>query len=86
MFGFLSMFANYTQILVRVNTKIILLLFRPYIIIIVTLTQNKDMKMKCICKKCGWSWTARVDKPACCPACKQYNYDKPKKKEGGSGS
>lgn len=37
--------------------------------------------MTITCKRCGWTWTPKKDKPACCPRCKSYEYDKPKKEE-----
>ena len=24
------------------------------------------------CKKCGYKWESRKEKPKCCPLCKQY--------------
>jgi len=27
---------------------------------------------KITCKKCGWKWLPRVEKPISCPNCKQY--------------
>jgi len=24
---------------------------------------------KCKCRKCGWEWTPRTEKPVACPAC-----------------
>jgi len=35
--------------------------------------------MKCKCKRCGHKWTSRTEKPAACPACKTYQWDKEKK-------
>lgn len=37
--------------------------------------------MTIICKRCGWEWISRKVKPVCCPRCKSYEYDKPKKEE-----
>lgn len=32
--------------------------------------------MKCKCKKCGYEWLSRIEKPKACPACKQYGWQK----------
>ena len=32
-------------------------------------------KFKHTCKRCGWTWEGK-EKPACCPACKRYDWDK----------
>ena len=34
------------------------------------------MATQCKCSKCGYQWTAKVDNPKSCPACKQYNWKK----------
>lgn len=26
--------------------------------------------MKCVCKKCGYEWESRVERPKACPECK----------------
>lgn len=44
----------------------------------------------CTCKRCGWTWEARIEHPKCCPGCKsskwqtvsRYGHKKDKKKEG----
>ena len=28
------------------------------------------------CKRCGYEWITRIDKPKACPRCKRYDYDK----------
>ena len=33
---------------------------------------------KCKCQKCGHEWESRTKKPASCPACKTYKWDKKK--------
>lgn len=35
------------------------------------------------CRRCGHQWTQRYinAKPKCCPACKSYRWDTPKKDE-----
>ena len=38
--------------------------------------------MKCTCKKCGHTWTPRVEKVAACPKCKSYTWDREKTKPG----
>lgn len=30
--------------------------------------------MKCTCSKCGYTWTARTEKPIACPRCKRYDW------------
>ena len=32
--------------------------------------------MKYICKLCKYNWDSRVEKPAQCPRCKRYDWDK----------
>ena len=33
------------------------------------------------CKRCGYSWSSRIDsKPKACPKCKNYCWDKDKRK------
>jgi predicted Zn-ribbon and HTH transcriptional regulator len=29
---------------------------------------------KCTCKRCGWQWDSRVEKPKCCPGCKSSKW------------
>jgi len=29
-----------------------------------------------ICKRCGYSWDARIEEPVACPRCKSYDWDK----------
>jgi predicted Zn-ribbon and HTH transcriptional regulator len=31
---------------------------------------------KCICKLCGHTWLARVEKPKACPRCKRFDWEK----------
>lgn len=38
--------------------------------------------MKCKCEQCGHEWDPRTDKPKACPACKRYDWDKPKDHTG----
>jgi predicted Zn-ribbon and HTH transcriptional regulator len=33
------------------------------------------MKTDYECKKCGYKWKSRVEKPSACPRCKRYDYD-----------
>ena len=35
------------------------------------------------CRFCDFQWEARVKKPAACPKCKRYDYDKPQKTKKG---
>ena len=37
--------------------------------------------MKCKCLKCGLEWESVVDKPRACPACKSYQWRKPRKRK-----
>ncbi|MFA5379972.1 MAG: hypothetical protein WC455_29700 [Dehalococcoidia bacterium] len=39
-------------------------------------------KKQCTCRRCGATWTPRVDKPIQCPRCKRVDWDKTRK-EGG---
>ena len=34
---------------------------------------------ECKCSKCGHKWDSRVGKPAACPKCKRYDWDKKEK-------
>ena len=44
---------------------------------IVKLNMNKTFD----CKRCGYSWSSRIDsKPKACPRCKNYCWDKDKRK------
>lgn len=29
------------------------------------------------CLRCGWKWESKLERPASCPMCKQYKWDKP---------
>jgi len=40
-------------------------------------TELKQLK----CKRCGYSWITRTNSPRCCPKCKSYDWDKPKKEK-----
>jgi hypothetical protein len=41
-----------------------------------------DNTRPCICQRCGHQWNPRIDsRPQCCPACKSYNWNKPRKRE-----
>ena len=31
--------------------------------------------MKCTCKRCGYTWESRTDKPKSCPNCKQNRWE-----------
>jgi hypothetical protein len=33
----------------------------------------------CHCNQCSFDWKARVPDPRCCPACKRYDWNQPKK-------
>ncbi len=34
------------------------------------------MTTTCKCKRCGYEWAARVEKPKACPECKRRDWDK----------
>lgn len=34
------------------------------------------------CNQCGLDWEPRVEEPACCPRCKRYDWEEPKKSAG----
>jgi len=38
----------------------------------------KQKKFKHKCQRCGWEWESKLEKPASCPACKRYDYDRKK--------
>jgi hypothetical protein len=38
-----------------------------------------DTEKKLTCKRCGWQWVARTDKPKCCPGCKSSRWAEPKR-------
>jgi predicted Zn-ribbon and HTH transcriptional regulator len=33
------------------------------------------------CRKCGFVWTPRVEKPRACPRCKSYLHNEPRKQK-----
>lgn len=39
---------------------------------------------QCRCNQCGHEWEARVRDPQCCPKCKRYDWDEPKKGESNA--
>jgi predicted Zn-ribbon and HTH transcriptional regulator len=40
-----------------------------------TMTTNTAVRLVS-CRKCGWRWAKRVEKPAECPACKSRGWGK----------
>jgi len=44
-----------------------------------------EVKMKFKCNICNYEWESRVEKPAQCPRCKRYDWNK-KPSSNGSGS
>ncbi len=38
------------------------------------------MTTTCKCKRCGYEWAARVEKPKACPECKDRKWNKEKEK------
>ena len=49
---------------------------------IFVITTNINKGDKCKCKKCGYVWESRIDKPKACPVCKQYSWQKEKEVKG----
>lgn len=35
--------------------------------------------MQHTCKRCGYTWESKKEKPKACPNCKSYRFDVPKK-------
>lgn len=51
------------------------------IIIMIHKQINKEVIMQLTCLKCGHKWESRIKHPQCCPRCKSYTWDKPKKEK-----
>lgn len=45
-------------------------------IMIMILIRGKRKMKKCVCKRCGYRWNARVRKPKECPECKRRDWNK----------